>query len=131
MEILLDTHTFIWAVQNDNRLPNDLKELINNRANDVFVSIASLWEIEIKHLKRPNEMPEGSKIFMNALSVSDFRLLPVHYDHIFSLGSIVEQKIHSDPFDHLLLAVSLSEGMTFITKDSKNKEYKGVNVISY
>ena len=131
MDILLDTHTFIWAAFDSKKLPDHINEIISNPENLIYVSIASLWEIEIKHLKRPNQMPWGASDFTKVLCLSDVNIMPLRYVHLFSLEKVVNQNIHNDPFDHLLLATAIDEQMTFITKDSKNKEYKGAKVISY
>jgi PIN domain nuclease of toxin-antitoxin system len=82
MTYLLDTHTLIWAITDDQKLLRHLKDEIANLDNDVYVSIASLWEIGIKT----------------------------------SLGKL---EFHRDPFDRLLIAQSIIENLTIITKDEK------------
>ena len=61
MKVLLDTHILLWALSNDRRLPERAKRLIEDAENDIFYSIASLWEIEIKHLAHPDAMSVSSK----------------------------------------------------------------------
>lgn len=131
MEYLLDTHTFLWALQDNKNLPSDIKSLIENRENDVFVSYVSLWEIEIKHLKNPKLMPICVKDILNIVTESGIRLLPINYTHFLELRKVEEEHIHSDPFDHMIIATAESENMTIITHDNLIGKYQNVEVVLY
>ena len=91
--------------------------------NRIFVSMASLWEIEIKHRRRPDTMPYSAELVLGAISFTDFRLLPITEHHVLGPGSFLEQSIHNDPFDHLLLAASSTEQMTLLTHDENIARY--------
>lgn len=131
MELLIDTCTFLFALFDDRRLPENIKETISDPNNDVFVSIASLWEIAIKNSKRPETMPYSAEEICGLMSKMDYSFLPIHYTHFFALKDIIHQQIHSDPFDHLLLATAKSEGFQLITCDSNMQKYEGLKIISY
>ena len=131
MELLVDTCTLLYAVFDDKRLPDHIKEMISDPNNDVFVSMASIWEIAIKNSKRPETMPYSSEEICNLLTKADYSVLPIHYTHFFSLKEIINQQVHSDPFDHLLLAIAKVEGFQLITCDKKLKKYVGPKVVAY
>ena len=131
MKLLLDTHTLIWVITNSAKLPEKIKTIVNNKNNIIYVSVASLWEIEIKHLKKAELMPYDAKSILRAIERSDFELIDVKKDYILGLEPIVNQSIHSDPFDHLLISMAKNDDLTLITHDSKVKEYKDVDVIAY
>ena len=131
MELLLDTCTFLYAIFNDKQLPNNIKKMISDPQNDVFVSMASLWEISIKNSKRPETMPYSVEEICSVLNKTDYSLLPIHYDHFFSLKDMINQQVHSDPFDHLLLNTAKIEGFYLVTCDKNIQMYKGISIISY
>ncbi len=61
MKILLDTHILLWTLSNDVKLPDKARKLIENEDNEIYYSIASLWEVEIKHLAHPDVMSVSAK----------------------------------------------------------------------
>ena len=131
MKYLLDTHTLLWAMKDDERLPNKIKSIINNNDNAIFVSVASFWEVEIKHIKNPEIMPIKAVDLINASIDSDYRIEEIRDEYLARLHEIVEQNIHRDPFDHMILSTALNEEMTLITHDEALAKYKGVKVIVY
>ena len=96
MELLLDTCTLLYACFDDQMLPKNIKEMIANSDNDIFVSMASLWEIAIKNAKRPESMPYSAEEICDALSNADYSILPIHYSHFFLLKDIIHEQIHQD-----------------------------------
>ena len=131
MDYLLDTHTLLWSLNSSEKLPEHIKEIINNRRNRIFVSNVSLWEIEIKHHKNPSLMPYTAQKIYNALNRADFIEMDVRDEYIFELANISSQGIHKDPFDHLLLATAKCEEMVLISHDTNTSLYKDVHVLSY
>ena len=131
MELLLDTHTLLWVISGSDKLPEKIKNLINNYDNKIFVSMVSLWEIEIKHALKPDLMPISAEDVYNSLTVSDFHLLSVRTEYIVGLLEIIKQNIHKDPFDHLLLSMANDENMTLVTHDDNIQKYHDVSIISY
>ena len=131
MNILLDTHTLLWTLFNNDSLDEDVKRIIEDRKNKLFVSVVSLWEIEIKHNKRENEMPYCAQQIQDIIDKSDFELLPLSGQDIGNLGLFINQKIHNDPFDHMLMSTALTRQMYLMTHDENIGKYKNVMLISY
>ena len=131
MKLLLDTHSLLWSLLDDETISN-VKELINNPNNEIYVSVASLWEIEIKHSTRPDSMPFSSHEITDVLEKkTDFIILPIKQSHISLLNSFVKQSIHKDPFDHMLLSVAAAEDFYLLTHDEKIGKYQGVRLIQF
>ena len=79
MKILLDTHILLWAVSNDVRLPAKARKLIENEENEIYYSLVSLWEVEIKHLAHPDAMTvsaEDQAAMENMMFVTHDSLIP-------------------------------------------------------
>lgn len=131
MNYLLDTHTFLWAILNDDKLPLNIKKIINDYDNDVFVSMVSLWEIELKHLKNPKLMPFSVENILPIFSIADFKIINISTRQLLNLKDIVRQGIHRDPFDHFLMATAYAEKMTFISHDDSVAKYEHVDVLHY
>ncbi len=132
MELLLDTCTLLWTLFDDKKLSQEVKEIINNPDNDIFVSSASLWEIAIKNYSHPDLMPFSPlEVFNVLIEQTDFHVLDIHYDAVFSLKNIAEQNIHRDPFDHIILSVAKEEQFSLITCDKNIAKYQDVKIIKY
>ena len=116
MRLLLDTHTFLWFLLNDSRLSNAARTLIEAPANDVEVSPASYWEIAIKIGLGKYVLPEPFETFMDReIAANDFEILPILPRH--AARSISLPKHHKDPFDRLLVAQAIVEGIPIISSD--------------
>lgn len=119
MKYLLDTHIFIWWVENNPRLKKETKNLISNPNNDIYVSIASAWEMGIKlSLKKIRLKIPLSKLF----SQPRIETLPIKMEHIISFQELPH--IHKDPFDRMLVAQAKSEKITLLTDDPQIKQYQ-------
>ena len=130
MDILLDTHTLIWALLDDDKMSQTIKNLIDNPSNDIFFSVASLWEIEIKHAKHPQLMPYSMKQIYNViLGKTDFIMLDIRPEYLVYLSEIINENIHNDPFDHLIISMAKSEKMKLITHDAMICKYQGIDVV--
>ena len=122
MKLLLDTHTFIWWTTEPSRLSQPVTEALTNPDNEVFLSVASLWEMQIKKqlgkitFARPLPDLVADEQRANAL-----RLLPVMAEHVYRLDQLPPH--HKDPFDRLLLAQAKCEGATLVTSDNALKVY--------
>ncbi len=123
MKLILDTHVAIWAVIGDPRLGTQAKDLLQDDANDVFVSAVSLWEIAIKRrvTRRAESMPISCDEAIVEFQGAGFDLLPVGPAHAAAVERL--PKFHRDPFDHLLLAQALSESMRLVTHDARLASY--------
>ena len=117
---LLDTHTLIWAITDDDKLSDKAKGIILSK-RDVFVSAASLWEIAIKKSIRKLEMDMTIGEIANAIRQIDIRILNIEPNHLDLIEELPD--IHRDPFDRLLVAQAQADGLTLITKDKNIIQY--------
>jgi len=132
MEYLLDTHTLIWALCEPHKLSKEVQNIISNEDNNIFVSIASLWEISIKNGKKPSAFPYTlSQIYNVLVSETDFRLLSIHETSLFKLAEIIPNLSRNDPFDSILLATAEEEEIFLITHDQYLKDIGSKYVIGY
>ncbi len=125
MDILLDTHAFIWFLNGDNELSPKLKEAIADTSNGCYLSIASIWEIAIKTgLQKLKLEGEFSRI-AGFCSENDIEILPITFVHIQRL--LLLPYHHRDPFDRIIVSQALTESLSVGTKDQIIGTY-GVNV---
>lgn len=123
MRLLIDTHIAIWIVNDDDRLSSEARRTIIE-ADVIFVSTASVWELSIKFSNRRDrrsDMPFSGYHAILRFEESGFELLPLEPLHVAAVGSLPWH--HRDPFDRLLIAHALVEGMTFMTHDTLLKDY--------
>jgi PIN domain nuclease of toxin-antitoxin system len=116
---LLDTHILLWWLFNDKKLTKDVKELIEDVDNDIVVSAVSIWEIVIKKSANKLEVPDN---LQEILHENEIRLLSMKAEHAFYLEQL--PKLHSDPFDRLLIAQCVVENLVFVTADKIIPHYK-------
>ena len=130
MKVLLDTNVLLWLLYDDKKkVSPEIRKLINDDSTKLYVSICSIWEVEIKHLKKPELMPINGDELFEALTDTDVQVLNVKYAYINQLKKIAEEKIHYDPFDQMLIASAISEDLTIVTSDSQIVKYTLANVI--
>lgn len=118
MRILLDTHTLIWALAQPEKLSNKIVKIISNVNNLVFVSTASLWELQIKKSLNKITFPENFPILLQDYG---YKILNISIEHILQLEHL--PLIHRDPFDRMLIAQSISEKIPLVTDDSEILQY--------
>lgn len=119
MRYLIDTHIFIWAMENKKSLSESIKNEITDPNNTVFISVATVWEIIIKNAKKKLKAPKDIK---GDIEASNFQLLPIGIEHVLEVKKLLN--IHKDPFDRILIAQTKAEGLTLITSDAKIWKYK-------
>ncbi len=114
MKVLLDTHTFIWAITDERRLSPRARTLI--ASSELWWSVVSLWEAiqkaQVGKLSLP--LPAGPML-TGELSSNHVRLLPVSLSHVLRVEELPLH--HRDPFDRLLIAQSIEEGWPIVTAD--------------
>ena len=122
MNCLLDTHTFVWLDNGSSELSPTAKSLISDPENILFVSLVSIWEIQIKVAigKLILSLPLAEIVY-DQQQENNIRLLPLTLAHILELDNLPSH--HKDPFDRLLIAQSRIEGLTLITRDSNIAKY--------
>jgi PIN domain nuclease of toxin-antitoxin system len=118
LRLLLDTHTIFWWMTEDPKLSISAHDLIQDKANAVYVSIGSAWEFAIK--VGLGKWPLAAKLiadFATEMADEAFAILPITIQHVRSAGLLVNP--HRDPFDRLLVAQARAEGLTLLTADAK------------
>lgn len=116
MKLLLDTHLLIWAAAEPARLSATAIATIEDPESELLFSAASIWEIAIKRgLGRAN-FTVDPRVLRRALLDNDFVELPVTADHAVGVETL--PPIHGDPFDRILIAQSIAEGVTLLTADA-------------
>lgn len=121
MKILLDTHILLWAISNDERLSEKARKLIENADNEIFYSIISLWEVELKRIAHPDVMPVSAQQVADYCQQSGFQSLMLKEKHIYTLTGLKREETappHKDPFDRILICQASTENMMFVTHDS-------------
>lgn len=126
MKILLDTHILLWAISNSPLLDAKAREIILNPENEIYYSVISTWEVQLKHIAHPEAMSLDGERFSKYCKQSGFINLPLKETHIFALLKLSrkpEATPHKDPFDRLLICQASEENMLFITHDSLISDY--------
>ena len=117
MRLLLDTHTFIWWVNDSKRLSSNSYEMIIEPKNDLLLSIISICEIQMKSqlgkLTLSAPLPE---IIERQQQINKLQLLSLELNHIYTLNQLANH--HRDPFDRLLIAQSIAEQLVLVSKDA-------------
>lgn len=121
MRVLLDTHIILWALENNSKLPEKARKIIGDERNQIYYSTASVWEIAIKHMARPDKMLIDGRAFSEKCIESGFEMLPVYDRHVYGLETLARPDNappHNDPFDRIMLAQAKVDELRFITHDS-------------
>jgi len=114
MKLLLDTHSFLWFVNGDAKLSKTAHTMIEDERHSAWVSLASTWEMAIKSGLGKLEL-EGPLDQFLSVELARFNLLPISLDHTIAIASLPQY--HRDPFDRMLVAQCVTEGMTLISRD--------------
>jgi len=121
VELLLDTHTFLWYVTGDEQIINDAKLYIDNRDNIRYLSMASLWELSIKYSSGKLLLMEPYEILIpRLLQINDIHILNISIEHMSEVANLpFPDQNHRDPFDRLIIAQSKVEDILVLSIDSK------------
>lgn len=123
MKILLDTHLLLWAAGQPDRLSPKARKFIDNPANELLFSAASLWEVVIKSSLGRDDFKVDARVLRRGLLDNGYSELPVVSDHVVAIDSL--PAIHKDPFDRVLVAQATVEGITLLTTDFLVAKYPG------
>lgn len=118
MRLLVDTHVLLWIMANDPALSPTAREIIG-RAETVYASAASIWEVSIKSAL--GKLKIDQERFMKALPATGFTPLPITWEHADAVRRL--PALHRDPFDRLLVAQAISEPLKLMTADQMLAQY--------
>lgn len=122
MRVLLDTNSFLWFISGSDRLSVDAKNFIADMQNQLVLSAASLWEIAIKiSLGKLDLLQPYGQLIPQQLEENDIAVLPLEIGH---LNKVIDLPFHHrDPFDRLIIAQALAEGIPVVTSDAVFSQY--------
>jgi PIN domain nuclease of toxin-antitoxin system len=123
VKLLLDTHILIWAAISPQRLSADARDILNDPQNDLIFSVVSLWEIGIKSALGRSDFRVDARLLRRNLVDNGYEELAIAAEHTLAIGNL--PMIHKDPFDRLLIAQALIEGVTLLTSDPLVAQYPG------
>ena len=127
MNLLIDSHVFVWMHETPNRLSATSAVEIVNPANSIFLSIASVWELQIKiKLGKISFSDKLENVIAIQQQINAIQLLPIQLSHVIYLENL--QLHHKDPFDRLLISQALAENLTLVSSDPQFPDY-GVNLL--
>jgi PIN domain nuclease of toxin-antitoxin system len=123
MRFLLDTQLAIWVAIGDSRLKPATRSVLNDRANELFFSVSSIWEIAIKSALKRTDFPYDPRELRRQFIANGYEELPIFGHHVVAVNSL--SPIHKDPFDRILIAQAMVEGITLLTADPVIAKYPG------
>lgn len=131
MKLLLDTHIILWMLSGSDLIDEETKRMIMDPSNQIYYSIVTPWEVEIKHLKHPQNFSLSGEQTKWLCEQAGFNDVPITSEHVLALKEIhpLDPALHhSDPFDKMLLAQAIRENMVLITHDDKFKNYRSAHL---
>jgi len=123
VKLLLDTQLLLWTAGQPERLSAAAIKLLRNPRNELLFSAASLWEIAIKRGLGRDDFRVEPRLLRRGLLDNGYTELTINSQHAVSIDSL--PSIHKDPFDRLLFAQALTEGITLVTSDERLASYPG------
>ncbi len=123
MKLLLDTHLLLWAAGQPDHLPAAARSLLEDPQNELMFSSASLWEVAIKRGLGRSDFRVDPRILRRGLLDNGYSELPITSEHAVAVDGL--PPIHKDPFDRMLVAQAMVEGVALITGDPLVAQYPG------
>jgi PIN domain nuclease of toxin-antitoxin system len=127
MKLILDTHTFIWWATSSDKLSSNVLALLNNADNQLILSLASVWEMQIKcqigKLQLGKSVPT---LVANQQENNHLLVLPIDLSHVYALENL--PGVHKDPFDRIIVAQAVVENLPIITIDPLFDRYPVVRM---
>jgi len=121
MKILLDTHVLLWVAGDPKQLSAQARKLLEDPQNQLYFSVASLWEISIKNKLGRTDFKVDLPVLRRNLLDYGFEEITINSAHTLAVEAL--PNIHKDPFDRMLVAQTIVEGITLMTADSVVAEY--------
>ena len=123
MKLLLDTHLLLWAAGQPERIPTGARTLLDDPRNELLFSAASLWEVAIKRGLGRADFRADPRLLRRGLLDNGYGELPITSEHAVAADGL--PAIHKDPFDRILVAQSIVEGIALLTADPVVAQYTG------
>jgi PIN domain nuclease of toxin-antitoxin system len=123
MKLLLDTHLLLWAAAEPAKLPRLCRSLLEDARNEPIFSVASLWEIAIKNGLGREDFHVDTAVFRRGLLENGYSELPIAGRHVVAVEALPH--LHKDPFDRMLVAQAIVEGVELLTADRIMARYPG------
>ena len=121
--LLLDTHVWLWSLATPERLPTELRTVLEQTSQEVVLSAASTWELSIKYALGKIALPEPPRHFLGPRLLRDtIRFLPIDLRHTVEVADL--PGFHQDPFDRLLIVQAQVESMRLVTADNALTQYE-------
>ena len=129
MRLLLDTHIFLWYITGDLRLPASVLPLIRDPANEVYLSVVSVWETMVKYQLGKLPLPQAPVTYVSQQRQRHkIESLPLDEGSVTNLAKL--PALHKDPFDRMLICQALQHGLTIVSADDAVRAYSAhVSVI--
>jgi PIN domain nuclease of toxin-antitoxin system len=121
MRLLIDTHILIWFLEGNKLLVKSRRQIIANPQNDIFVSIASLWEIAIKISLGKLTLAKPLADVVKQIAVENIEILPIAPEHTLQVSALPFH--HRDPFDRIIIAQAQVENLPIMTADMEFAKY--------
>ncbi len=122
MKILLDTHVFLWAIGTSTKLSAGTIEMLGNKSTEVFLSVASFWEIALKYAKGNLILPDPPKVFVpRAIAAASIKSLPIVLRETILIGELPLH--HRDPFDRMIITQAKVHKLIIVTGDQLFDKY--------
>jgi PIN domain nuclease of toxin-antitoxin system len=119
--LLIDTQSFIWFVEDDKQLPATIRALMNDSHYQLMISIACLWEITIKTSLSKLVLSTDIATMMSKAQANGYDFLPIKPAHLITLSTL--GFIHRDPFDRIMIAQAITEDIPIVTSDNIFEQY--------
>jgi PIN domain nuclease of toxin-antitoxin system len=123
MKLLLDTHVLLWAAGQPEHLPEAARAMLEDPRNEPVFSVASLWEIAIKRSLGRSDFQVDARLLRRGLIENGYTELEIKAEHALAVDTL--PAIHKDPFDRILVAQSMAEGILLLTADPQVAQYPG------
>jgi PIN domain nuclease of toxin-antitoxin system len=123
VKLLLDTHLLLWAAEEPRRLSPAARKLMKDDANELTFSAASFWEIAIKRGLGRSDFQLDPRLLRRGLLDNGYTELQIGSDHALAMDGL--PRLHKDPFDRILIAQAIVEGITLLTADPLISQYSG------
>jgi PIN domain nuclease of toxin-antitoxin system len=123
MNLLLDTHVLLWAAGQPDRLPRAIRGMLEEPQNELLFSAVSLWEVVIKRSLGRKDFQADARLLRRGLLEHGYHELEIKGEHAVAADGL--PPLHKDPFDRLLVAQSMVEGILLLTSDAVVAQYPG------